>query len=294
MKIIRVLALFILSAPLSFSSFGQKDTMIYVNGEKVVGYLQQGNDDGVSFSIEIKDRVVTINEKKSNIYKILLSNGQSVTYTQIKSARERGKFLKEGSPRRIRQQLLDEEQKIKLLKVNAVALGFQTLSVGVEKMITPGNHWDLNFSFPAIALNDRLFGGVNIQAGYKRFLLLNIAQNSDFLSKTWQGAYVKPELVFGVNSMVRSGRERNDNFDTGTESCFGAMLNLGYQISRPSGFVIDLFAGLGVGNRNSQGPAFEDGITAVNRLDHYGNFSFLDGLYNNGMYTFGINLGYQL
>ncbi len=293
MKIIRVLALFILSASLSLSSFAQKDTMIYINGEKVAGFLQQGSDDGVSFSVEINDRVVTINEKKSNIYKILLSNGQSVTYTQIKSARERGKFLKDGSPRRVRQQLLDDNQKIKLLKINTVALGFQTLSVGVEKLITPGNHWDLSFSFPGVALDDRLFGGVNIQAGYKRFLLFNITKNSDFLSNPWKGAYLKPELVLGLNSIIRSARLPNDGFDTGTESCFGAMLNIGYQISRPSGFVVDFFAGLGVGNRASRGPAYEDGPRLVKRLDHYGNFSFFDGLYNNGMYTFGINLGYQ-
>lgn len=290
----RILLAAMLCCLYPFNVKAQSDTLVYLNGDKVVGFLKEGTDDGVIFTLEVDGREVILNEKKSNIYMVKFENGQSLTYTDIRSKKAIKTYQNPNSPAKLRSEILQSDQKIRIIKLNSLSLPFQALTLGVEKMVLPGQHWDLNIGFINQHLSNEMTYGVYIKSGYKRFLVKNVLTNTEFLSNPHQGWYIKPEIVFGIMAVIKEDLRKEKSSDRGEERFVGSLVNIGYQISRPSGFIIDFHLGLGAGVRDNIGRPFYDFDSKIySRVRSYGTLNFFEKLQANGMYDLGINIGYQ-
>ncbi len=204
----------------------QGDTLVYINGEKLVGKLISSDDDELSFKPKTEaTRGITVSEKTSNVAYILLESGQKIKYSNVlinrkysKARAKRDKYFFKGT-------------KIHQIKINLLALPFQQFELGYEKLLSPANALYLNTSFRHAISDNAATKGYILNIGYKRYLVKTPNTNSKYISQPQNGFFATAEIMHAAAKRNLAISKENPNSAPQAEKSnqFGIIFSLGYQ-----------------------------------------------------------------
>lgn len=147
------------------------------------------------------------------------------------------------------------------LKFSPGQISVGEFAIGFEAKITPKSSIEVNlaptfggfalaplmlldkneFSNFGLPFNSRL--GVSFSAAYRYYVLR--PNDSEM-----RGLYLSPVLKFKFLSATKAATFVPDELDEYKMNQFGGSINVGYQFIFKSGFVLDMFAGTGISNKN--------------------------------------------
>lgn len=274
-RILPLIAVFLLSYQLK----AQKDSIFFVNGDTLVGSVLKADDDQVIFSIKNGENHRTIYSEKNEINLVVLSNGQIISYS------DRTRKVKRISP--LQQKRLSnytEDQHLKVFKLNATGLIFNTIEFGKEKLLQPNQSIEGYAGLILLGRHPFHEFGLNLRFGYKWILFKDYEKKPNHRLNPLDGFYVKPELLFSY-IVINRPEESERYWDEHQSTIYGFALNIGYQIVSSKGFVLDAFVGYGAGTHHQN-------FHPDNRRDNRRTWNYNPPPLGERIHTAGIRLGF--
>lgn len=192
---------------------------------------------------------IVIAESKDKIRKIIFENGTVMKFSESDFADARNYA----------------DQKKMLVKIDLFSVLAGTTSVSFEKSIEPGRSWEAGIGMIGLGFNKETMGnntGAFFRAGYKFINQPDYYMKGMRYSHIMKGGYIRPELMVhyfesknSYSDMIYNNSTNSyDYFLVESKSRFtgmALMLNFGKQWVFNDAFVVDFFAGIGIGGGNT-------------------------------------------
>lgn len=228
---------------LSIALFAQtpvRDTIFTRNGSLILCKVREIGTSEIKYIQPEINPDVLIAISKSKVERIIYSNGveQQFERDQIETIEENSEDL-------------FAMQRKSAVKIDFLGLAVNTLNLTYERCLRPGR--SVEFSVGGIGLGfglkDENAAGVLLKGGYK------FAKNPDYYLKGMRyahilkGKYLKLELDF-ASYKVEAQRDFFENREKYTVTKFAFLIVAGNQWILENSFLIDVYAGVGLGTNN--------------------------------------------
>ncbi|MCA0426108.1 MAG: hypothetical protein LCH37_01610 [Bacteroidetes bacterium] len=225
----------------------------------------------------VSDDFPLIEERTSRLKKIIFSNGQQM------------KFYEDGfsDPGNY------ANQRKMAIKIAPFGLLVAQTGISFEKSIKPGRSYEYSIHGIGLGLSRELFGnpsGITLKSGYKFINTPDYYIDGMRYMHILKGSYIKPEVIGTYYQIL------NDNYIG-----LAGMLNFGKQWVFDDAMCVDLYAGVGLGykntlsDNNSNSVLSDEGVVIPYGFVYVPSFDY-NG-FNPGVrmcFSFGLRVGYLL
>lgn len=259
-KIPYLIVLFIFFFSLAYS----QDKIYKKNGDVVLAKIVEIGETEIKYKIFSDQEGPLYSVDKDRLMRVIYQSGREEVFQHS---------LKDPS--------LYADQARNAIKLNFIAPLLGYTQFNFERNIKPGRSYELSLGLIGLGKRQEIAdysittGGVTtsekyyrdaagafIGAGYKFVKLPNFIRNGDKYSHILQGAYAKPELIFGSYNQNKYPEYLYDGMTYAEENetvVMGAfIINLGKQWVFGDFFILDLYAGMGYAFDNQHDENFLD------------------------------------
>lgn len=229
-------------------------------------------------------------ENKDRVKRIILANGTVMRFSE-------NEFMNANNY---------SNQRKMAVKIDMFSFLYGSTSVAFEQSIEPGRSWEVGVGFIGMGSNLNNGGDYNsrsgafFKGGYKFINQPDYYLKGMRYAHVMKGAYIRPELAVNFYNTIVTGTSNSSSFNTTTNmydivtenretkyrnSAFAFLLNFGKQWVFSDIFLVDAFAGigLGIGDEKKVSSTITSKTTSSSLYNpyYYGSGSYYDYNYYN-------------
>ncbi len=247
-KLFPVLAILILVLPQSIVA---QDIIVKKVSDSIKCKIKEIGIDDIKYTLPEYTSDVTFAIAKDNVAKIIFENGKEMSFqTDMKNPENYS------------------DNKTNALKINFLSPLYGNTSFCYERSLKPGRSLEGTLGIIGLGIDQRGEnpGGAFAKFGYKFIKDPDFYLRGMRYAHVLKGAYVKPELGFGV--FERDGSDYNEyqSYGNTRETVYSGVLQLviGKQWVIDNAFLVDFYAGVGYGFSSTDETSFYYGYSIAN------------------------------